>query len=207
MQSKVLKFIGFILALQFSQVERVVGIGTQSKMDAARHIVNLKNGTLVVRLMKKQELVDAFLVRGDTTSANIIIEQQRVKNIKQMKAFKEAYSFSNLLFFFSHDSKIILDQNFEKPVFLNDRLEKDADLIVTGKLFMCEIGTTDGLDISAITISDSSFTQLTPPFPYMVRKFKDTFWERTDNKVITKLNIKLNTFLLVKVPIITGIKP
>ena len=71
-------FLGFELKAQDEGKEEPEEkeVITNPKVNAARNLIKLKEGTLAIRLFTKQPLIDVYLKSGATTSANIIINQQ-----------------------------------------------------------------------------------------------------------------------------------
>ncbi|NQY10472.1 MAG: hypothetical protein HRT71_13295 [Flavobacteriales bacterium] len=199
-------FLGFELKAQDEGKEEPEEkeVITNPKVNAARNLIKLKEGTLAIRLFTKQPLIDVYLKRGDTTSANIIITQQLKINLRVMKAFKTYYNFSNVLFFYSTDTEYIVRGYFDQAVFLNEKLEKDGSLKPEGQLFLGQIGDSKVKGISSLTISDHNFVQLLAPFPYMVRKFKNTIIERPDGVVVNIFNERLIDFYKYKYGKITA---
>ena len=166
---------------------------------ANNQIRELRDGALLVRLKTAEPSVRAMEKRGFHAMAEATLEDQRVENLSIMKAFRAAYSFSELRFFYSSDSRKVLNGDFE-GIFLNDSLERDSAIVLNSKkVFTCEL-TNIQEDTAryfshyelvqtgnfafkqveryygggentfyAFVVKDNKFNQLSRPFPYYSR--------------------------------------
>ncbi len=169
------------------------------RVEARKHIKDLRHGVLLVKLYTNQNKIEAVQRQGNEKAAQRIRRETDSTNqvfIDQMKAH---YSFSEVLYFYSDQStKIkegeydgVLDENLN-PVesFL---YSKDQVYILDSKYVFFESMQTDQLGIS---ILDYQMTLLERPFPYYVRKRAALFFLRRDEKkMIQKLQENLEAYL------------
>ena len=107
---------------------------------AERQINQLRDGALLVRLKTSKPAIRAMEARGYTQMAAETEKDQRVENLSLINAFRSAYNFSEVKFFYSEDSRKVLEGEFE-GIFLNDSLEKDSAVVLQSKknIFTCEL--------------------------------------------------------------------
>jgi len=107
---------------------------------AERQIKELRNGVLLVRLKTAKPTIKAMRARGYDRWAEETEKEQRVENLSLINAFRSAYNFSEIKFFYSEDSRKVRKGKFE-GIFLNDSLEKDSAIILHSKknIFTCEL--------------------------------------------------------------------
>ncbi|NQY67325.1 MAG: hypothetical protein HRT72_06335 [Flavobacteriales bacterium] len=163
---------------------------------AIKHLNQLHRGTLVICLRTNKILIDSYLAKGDTTSAIIVKAEQVKKNAGVIKAFNNYYTFSDFLFFYSDDSKLVKNQEYNHPIFLNKELEKDSTVQPTGIVYIGEIGKTQR-GVTALVLNDANWEQLRRPLPYMIKKFEGSFLERTNIEVVEIFNYQLRNYLKV----------
>lgn len=165
----------------------------------------MKSSALLVRLQTKSKAIDALKERGLEARAAEIQAEQKVKNLKIAQAFKAEFDFCPVYFFYSDDSKHLLDQNWDKVSFLDSNLELDADIKFNGGTFYTAEFTaidlrtdksegTPQLGFGGLIMKDSKFNQLEKPFPYYVRNFRSLPIRRKPSKVVRKMNRLLIAF-------------
>lgn len=110
------------------------------KRIARRQIRELRNGALLVRLKTSEPVIKAMRDKGYLNLAEETQKNQRIENLSLIKAFRAAYNFSEIKFFFSEDSRKIKEKKFE-GIFLNDSLQKDSAIVLQAKrnYFTCEL--------------------------------------------------------------------
>ncbi|MEZ4885706.1 MAG: hypothetical protein R3E32_13315 [Chitinophagales bacterium] len=178
----------------------------RDKATAISNIQKLQNGALLVRLKTRQNTIDAFKKNGYLKMANQVEMDQKEKNKKLMDAFRQNFNFCKVYFFYSEDSKKILEETYE-GIFLNKNLEKDAGIVLKEDFILtAEVGNivkdhismdpdgteyapNSGMSESLLIIKDIEFQQLRRPFPYYV-KAEDRFID----KKVAKLNKRLHRF-------------
>jgi hypothetical protein len=145
------------------------------------HIGTVKNGTLLVRLRSNQKQLNALLKRGDTIGEYNRAREIRLKQLEIVNAFKVKYSFSKVLFFYSHHSDQVKAKNW-KGIILNDSLEAikfdGAQYLILDPY----IATLTGLNVThnGMSVFDADFKLLEKPFPYYIRKRDGVFFLRRD---------------------------
>jgi hypothetical protein len=109
------------------------------KRIAGRQIQQLRDGALLVRLKTSEPTIRAMKSKGMHYEAGQTQKQQRMENIALVRAFEQFYTFSELRFFMSHDSKKVKANEFE-GIFVNDSLEVDSNLFLRNKkhIFIAE---------------------------------------------------------------------
>ena len=110
------------------------------KRIAQRQIRELRNGALLVRLKTSRLAINAMRARGYDQLAEETQKNQRVENLSLINAFRSAYNFSEIKFFYSEDSRNVREGDFE-GIFLNDSLEKDPAIVLQSRknIFTCEL--------------------------------------------------------------------
>lgn len=113
---------------------------SRKKRLANRQIKQLRDGALLVRLKTSKPTIAAMKKRGYHQLAEETEEEQRIENLSLMRAFQSAYHFSEVKFFYSEDSRKVLQKKYD-GIFLNDSLQKDSAIILnnTKHVFTCEL--------------------------------------------------------------------
>lgn len=104
-------------------------------LSARDHIKQLHDGVLLVRLPTKQNSIDALIKTGRTEQAEQVRVQNEKKNLELYNGMKDEFTFCPVYFFFSYDSKHILDGNLDSVQFLGPNLEEDPTLSIGDKNF------------------------------------------------------------------------
>lgn len=109
------------------------------KRIAGRQIRQLRDGALLVRLKTSEPTIRAMKSKGMHYEAEQTQKQQRMENVALIRAFNQFYTFSEVRFFMSHDSKKVKAKEFE-GIFVNDSLEVDSNLFVRNRrhIFIAE---------------------------------------------------------------------
>ncbi|MEX2379814.1 MAG: hypothetical protein WD530_03670 [Vicingaceae bacterium] len=102
------------------------------KRIAGRQIRQLRDGALLVRLKTSAPTIRAMQLKGMHYEAEQTKKQQRMENVTLIRAFEQFYTFSEVRFFMSHDSKKVKAKEFE-GIFVNDSLEVDSNLFLRNK--------------------------------------------------------------------------
>jgi hypothetical protein len=198
------------------------------KKMAKYQILSLKEGTLLVRLYTKASTIAALRKKGKNIEADNLELQQSVINQSIISAFREKFSFCPVYFFYSYDSPLVHEKQFDKITFVNDQLETDTAIRFDVKYFLiAEFGTIEqdtiarfdsyyydrtekGLEKKALYNGSSNMgfgalvmkseisVQLHRPFPYYVRTFETLPFVVNTNHVVSKMNKKLNKYYLRK---------
>lgn len=112
----------------------------RKKRIASRQITQLRDGALLVRLKTSKPTIRAMRARGFDNWADETEKNQRIENLSLINAFRSAYNFSEVKFFYSEDSRKVRKGNFE-GIFLNDSLQKDSAIVLRNpqNVFTCEL--------------------------------------------------------------------
>jgi hypothetical protein len=163
-------------------------LGQSSKEVSVEHLQNLKNGALLVRLPTAQNKIKSLLDIGLEKQANKVAREQQLENIKVFLAFKSAYDFSKVYFFYNLSSESIQNGNF-KGHLLNENLEPDPNVDYSGPYYIAEFDVIQTTGLSALVIKDKNFNLLQKPFPYYAKQF-DVFplFRRSKLDVVKTLN-------------------
>ncbi len=111
---------------------------------ATQQIKDLKEGVLFVRLQTRQKSIDAMRKAGQNELADKKQAEQLELNKCIISAFRKEFVFCKVYFFYSDDSKNILDKNFTQIVFVNDSAIRDENIKIEtpNKFFIAEFGTS-----------------------------------------------------------------
>lgn len=136
----------FIACSSFSQdtqpKNKKISYRNHMKLRAEEQITELKKGALLVELKTKALTINALRQKGKSAQADEIERNQQEFNRTIISAFKANYTFSPVYFFYSTYANDVKAKQFQKVVFLNDRLEPDTTVKVIGSTFLiAEFGT------------------------------------------------------------------
>ncbi|MBA3901462.1 MAG: hypothetical protein H0X62_14860 [Bacteroidetes bacterium] len=148
----------------------IIALGQSTEDLAQQHLRNLKNGAIFIRLPTSQNKIKAYLDAGQQKKAEKTARSQQLENIKLYLAFKSAYDFSEVYFFYNLSSKAIQSGNF-KGHLLNENLEPDPEINYAGPYYIAEFDVIQTTGLSALVIKDSNFNLLQKPFPYYAKLY------------------------------------
>lgn len=171
-------------------------------------ITDLKDGALYVRLFSRSKAIELYLKNGQDNIAERIMQEQFEENRAIMQAFNEYFTFCDVYFFYSDDSKAVAAG--EPGLFLNAKLKRDTSIHSNSSFFMvAEFGPlkkesfvipgdepknqapAGGYAIErALVMMDSTFMQMPPPFPYYI----NAVFEKQITKQVSRLNERLKAF-------------
>ena len=182
--------------------------------DSARfYIRQLKDGAVVVRLHTRSMAIQQMRTAGDNQYATAIATVQREENRQIVEAFRTAFTFCKVYFFFA-DSTDALLQGKRTGFFVNDSLKIDPAIRLTENFFMVADNGNPNLKQKTydptqpnmsytepsyvnetIFLMDQNLKPLKSPFPrYGKGKFGDgsahNYW--TGN--VRSLNSKLHSY-------------
>jgi hypothetical protein len=143
---------------------------SQTKEIAQEHLQNLKNGALFVRLPTSQYKIKALLDRGKNKQANQVARKQHLENMGLHTAFRGAYNYSKVYFFYNLSSEAIMRGDF-KGHLLNERLEPDPEIDYMGDYYIAEFDVIETTGLSALVIKNKNFERMEKPFPYYSKKY------------------------------------
>jgi hypothetical protein len=206
----------FVCILLSQLVQSQINQDSILRSDPAYQLRN--DGYLMVRLKTQQNKIDALRKVGLNTEAEAVIAEQKKKNQILVRAFKDNYDYSDVLFFESKNTEKVLKGEFEE-VFVDEELNyvdaevrsnpffliaeygqveadtntysKSSTYDANSKSFMSESYGDTRMDISALVIRDRNQIQLREPFPFYVRNRSGAFLKRSPTRVVKELNIRL----------------
>ena len=86
------------------------------KEQALEHITNLKESVLLVRLFKNKTKVDALIKAGKKQAAEDLMKEVNARNQSIITAFKQYYKYSKVYFFYSDQSREIINGKYNGVV-------------------------------------------------------------------------------------------
>ena len=96
----------------------------KTNSEIATYYINyLKTGALYVRLFTKSRKIAILKNAGNIAAAEKVKNDQFKTNLSIVAAFRSAFTFCQVYFFYSDDSKYILSEEIDSIKFLNDSLE------------------------------------------------------------------------------------
>ncbi len=108
---------------------------TEKSKLATSNIINLKNGALLVRLNKKQLLVDELFRRNQPLTAQSVQAEQLRSNLAIIKAFRNTFKFCPVYFFYSNESVNVSNHQLNH-IFINDIGLVDSAIVYMGQFFL-----------------------------------------------------------------------
>jgi hypothetical protein len=186
-----------------------------------QNIRELKDGALLVRLMTKENSINALRENGRTDLADRVEQAQRKYNKEIISAFRQYFDFCPVYFFLSPYSDLVRNKQLSEVQFLNDSLEPDPSINpATTNFLTAEFGyieqdtasyydgpyyycNENGLEkrracygsantsFTALIIKSDQFIQLKRPFPYYLRTYNDWPLKRKLTTVVRMMNDKL----------------
>jgi hypothetical protein len=141
-----------------------------TKSEAKEDLLQLKQGTLLVRLKTSQAAIAALESRGRNKEAERIKERLYRENKEILLSFTNAFDFCNVYFFYAPSSEKIRNKEFEGYVFSANRLPVPADSI-KGPIYTAEFSETENLGIKGLILMDENMFPLKAPFPFYQRKY------------------------------------
>lgn len=155
----------------------------------------MRNGVLLVRLPTRDLAQQALAERNRTEELAKLRQKLYEENKETLLAFRHAFDFCPVYFFYSSHSDSIRQGKLEGVVF-NSELEYVEASTFEGKpIFTGEFSQTPKLDIEAFVIMDQDMFPLEKPFPFYQRKFiLFSLIELSRARMAEKLNKKLHSY-------------
>jgi hypothetical protein len=176
------------LSLSFFLLIPVMIFAQPSQNEVQEQLQYLKNGALFVRIPTAQNKIKALLDAGRETEATKVARSQQLENLKVYLAFKSAYDFSPVYFFYNLSSEAIKKGEF-KGHLLNENLEPDSEIDYSGNYYVAEFDVIQTTGLSALVVKDRNFNLLQKPFPYYAKTFDLLpFVRRSRLEVVKALN-------------------
>ena len=192
---------GICLCLHVQVAAQFTLKSEEALQEAVRHIQQMHNGAVLIRLHTQEHAIRYYHERGDYDSEARIRDKQREINTEIALAFRSVFDFSKIYFFYSHHSDKVDQGELDAGYFLNEDLEEDPSIKLDSALpvYVIDLGDvffdTFGSSMKGLVVMNQSFEPLKRPFPYLVRKRSGLkILERSVLDVVTKLNENLNVF-------------
>lgn len=144
----------------------VISLFATAQVDAEEAILQLKDGTLIVKLIKQQKKIDMLLKQGKKEEAIAFEKEEDIRNESLIQSFSANYTFSKLLFIYNTDMGKLADGD---PTVLFDKEGKAANEIPAKYLFI-ELGETLITSNDGFIVRDRNNDVLKKPFPYFTRQ-------------------------------------
>jgi hypothetical protein len=136
MQHRKTLLIALLAVIAFSAAGQETLPLNATRKDSARfYIRQLKEGAIAVRLHSRSAAIEKLKTMGNNQSANAIAAIQREENREIIEAFRTAFSFCKVYFFFS-DSTDALLQGARTGFFVDDSLKINPAISLDEKFFM-----------------------------------------------------------------------
>lgn len=171
----------------------LLSLGQTRKEVAAADINKLKSGALLVRLKTSENKINALKKLGRDREAEEVIKKQHLENQEIYTAFKTAYHFSPVYFFYSSASNEIKEKMYLGNL-LNEKLEVDSTINISAShIYISEFDNTKGTGLFALVIKNQQYEMLVKPFPFYVKGFDLLpVFRRPILDMVSILNGKLN---------------
>jgi hypothetical protein len=202
----------------------------ERKQQAREQIMNLKDGTLLIRLETRKPTIEALKKQGKNQKASQLEIQVQQEHEHILNAFRLYFDFCNTACFYSHYSPMITERKFEQvrsirfpekeigqsvEYFLvaefgnlnEDTLKRFShySLERTSDHTLKKVPNYYGgpnLGMSALLMMNDRFIQLKDPFPYYVRFCKALPYKRAVKRAVKRLNRKLHKYYIKQSAII-----
>ena len=217
---KLLTILIIVLLISCVKRDKRINYRKKDKIDSVYNIIQLHKGVLLVRLSKRNNSIEAMKRAGKIKLAEKIIKKNTLRNHEIVDAFRANFNFCPVYFFYSEHSKYVANNQLDSVVFLNDSLEFDSQIKMLNSIYYtAQFGVTEpdtrnyaeskyfdkgetkttsyggsGLTLPALIIKDQKFQQLRKPFPYYTREFEDLPFQKSVQKVVIKMDNKLNKY-------------
>ena len=162
--------------------------GKINKVKSYNQIKELKNGVLLVRLKTREKSIAALEKKGNSEMAYALRAKQKMFNARLVESFRQYFTYCPVYFFYSDESKKVLEREFEAINFVSPPTAEDFNKLKNATFFTAEFGNiqqnitdyrdssnqityTYGSDLNsmALVIMDHNFRQLQSPFPFASR--------------------------------------
>jgi len=169
----------------------------QSKLEkielANQAIEQLRDGVLLVELDSRYGEIFVLQKYLKQQMASDLKKEQYLRNKEICLAFKEEYDFSEVYFYYKAYKKFLLNDDFNKVVFYNDKLEIDYDFDITTQPFY--VATFEDYGKLGLHIYDKQLQTIAKPFPNYEKEQRLIFFKRDAFEVVSSWNEKLHNFL------------
>lgn len=186
------------IAILFSALSGTGSLLAQSSQGIAdSNILAMKEGVLLVRLVRHTAKIEQLKKMKQDDQAAKIEQEDAKKNKKLQQAFADNFDFCPVYFFYSDHSLNVKNKEFEDHIMAVDESSVDLDKIASGPIYAAEYGfikNDAGTERArGIRIMDDQLDQLAYPFPYGV--IADyVLWKRSESSLVRSINNRLHNF-------------
>ena len=178
----------------------------EAKPIAYKHIQNLKNGVVLVRMHTDDAIVAQMKKMHENKSLKAKLKEIEDRNKEIYAAFKSGYTFTPVYFFYGRDSKKVMDKNYAN-IFIGDELKIDSSIVLPANkpVYIVDVGDiyfeAFGGHFDGMIVMDHTISPLTRPFPYYVRRRSGmVILKRTYLEMVLILQTKLEDFYKESLP-------
>ncbi|MDZ7845714.1 MAG: hypothetical protein U5L96_02455 [Owenweeksia sp.] len=162
MRSNLLKF--FII---FSLIFFGFSAPAQENREEAKAMLQkFKNGMLLIRLQTSHMAIDALMEQGRAKKAEEVKSKQYLENKETILAFKQAYNFCPVYFFYAPDSKKIEKGQLEGVIFNSELQIINNTTPLPAFYLIGEFDETPNLGMDGLILKNQKFIPLQAPFPF-----------------------------------------
>jgi len=196
----------------------------EATIEAKDHVRKLKEGVLLVRLQNRTKGLEVLRGKGLGDMADAKERELLEEHREIAQAFKDAFTFCPVYFFYSDQSQLLRDEDWQQLKIFNAELKEDTTVVLTGRniytaefdkvqdesegfygrkeLRNSEKGATNEpikytnqvSGFSALIIKDRQILQLKRPFPYYVKTFDSVFFRRSKFRSVQLMQENLMRF-------------
>lgn len=172
-----------------------IGIVTTSLCCMAQNNISNKNPNLLIRLSTNNNVINYYKSQENHKQASIESLKQKKNNQNIIEAFQKNYSLSEVYFFYSDQSKNIINKKLDS-LFSYDGLPLSKQKIETIKKEGYLIGyfglTKSNLKFHALILNDNKLNPLQRPNIRFIRTYRSMGpFKRKEKKVISILEKKI----------------
>ena len=173
---------------------------TEAEVDPAfLQVIEIKENVILVRLQDSKTRIKSFEDNGLFKKAEELRSYQDSVNKSIYKAFADTFNFTKVLFFFSSDTRKVLNGEFD-GVFLNETLEKDESIKMNySKFYITEfayLSSGGRKSMEGLILKDKELLELERPFPYFIKR-NEVLLTKDNKTMVAELNRKLHDFYRV----------
>ena len=199
-------------------------MAAQDRAEAFRHILEMKESVLFVRLKTMEHSIAALRVQGRDQQADNLEAQIRNQNERIVRAFNEHYTFTPVYFFYSYNSNKVMNGDFTNSLLDGVDLPIQQELPADSKYYIADFGILEpdtatffmGYDwipdgnfsrkkirreyrattfrFGALKVKGPDFVQLRSPFPFWVKTYGQFLFKRDPNAIVIRFEEKLQDF-------------
>jgi hypothetical protein len=138
-----MRYIGICVLMCLFTCCMAIGQNSDDMLIAAKQIVDLKDGTLLIKLNTQSARINNRLKLGQKKKAEELINEVEKEHDEIINAFKKHYTFSDYYFFYSDDSDSVLIKKNYKSLFKVNTGDTDITHNIKGP-FVLMLGIPPG---------------------------------------------------------------